>query len=54
MGVGRNGNCDYATDLGLASEFPAYEGPLAPQFSLLGTANFALNGHRGIRRRTWN
>jgi casein kinase I family protein HRR25 len=56
MGMGRNGNCVYVTDLGLASEFSPYEAPPAahgPQPSLLGTAYFAsINGHRGISKRT--
>lgn len=56
MGMGRNGNCVYATDLGLASEFLPHEAPPAahgPQFGLLGTARFAsVNGHRGTSKRT--
>ena len=56
MGVGRNGNCVYATDLGLASELLHREAPPPTRRSesrLLGTANFAsLNGHRGISRHT--
>lgn len=57
MGMGGNGNCVYASDLGLASELLPYEAPPAAhrsQFGLLGTANASLNGHRGINRRTWN
>ncbi|KAL9621089.1 MAG: hypothetical protein Q9160_004474 [Pyrenula sp. 1 TL-2023] len=54
MGTGRNGNCVYITDMGLASEFLPHEAPPAARGSqsrLLGTANFAsINGHRGIRQ----
>ena len=56
MGVGKQGNCVYATDLGLASELLPQQAPPAAcgaRFGLLGTANFAsVNGHRGISRRT--
>ena len=56
MGMGENGNCVYATDLGLAADFLPHEAPPAAhgsQFGLLGTANFAsVNGHRGISKPT--
>ena len=56
MGMEGNGNCVYATDLGLATEFLPHEAPPAAhgsQFGLLGTASFAsVNGHCGISKRT--
>lgn len=55
MGIGRNGNCVYITDFGIAWEFLPQQAPPATdllQSRLLGTAYFAsLNGHRGISRR---
>lgn len=56
MGMGINGNCVYATDLGLAAEYDPHRALNITQESrsrLLGTAHFAsLNGHRGISKDT--
>lgn len=52
MGTGKNGNCIYVTDLGLASEYRphrAHTGAPPSNPHLLGTARFAsINGHLGI------
>lgn len=57
MGVGKQGNQVYVTDLGLATErraaFPAAQGKanssIAPRLNLIGTARFAsINGHLGV------
>lgn len=58
MGRGRNGNCVYIIDFGLAQQF--LRGRTAPvvdgsHYGLLGTEPFAsVNGHRGIGRCTWS
>ena len=52
MGTGKNGNCIYVTDLGLATEYRphrAHTGAPPSNPHLLGTARFAsVNGHLGI------
>ena len=51
MGTGRNGNCIYVTDLGLAEEYRPTRAPtIAPSDPhLLGTAMFAsIAGHMGV------
>ena len=51
MGTGKNGNCIYVTDLGLAAEYRPNRAPQSAPSDprLLGTAVFAsVNGHLGV------